>query len=113
MLSLYSVAVGYVFVFTARPSCITFEDYIISFLDDEQAIHIFTWLGLSFVINIAAFITLLKIPVAHENFKYILAYLWSLVIFGFIYWDDLSILYVLSAGVVSYAYYKQVHRSNI
>jgi len=113
MLSLYSVAAGYVFVFTARPNCITFEDYIISLLDDEQAVHIFAWLGLSFVLNIAAFIALLKTPLAHENFKYVLAYLWSLVVFGFIYWGDLNILYVLSAGVVSYAYYKQIQRSNI
>jgi hypothetical protein len=113
MLSLYSAASGYVFVFTARPNCITFEDYIISLLDDEQATHVFAWLGLSFVLNTAAFIALLKTPVAHEKFKYVLAYLWSLVVLGFIYWGDLSIIYALSAGVVSYTYYKQVHRSNI
>ncbi len=110
---MYSVAAGYVLIFTARPDCVTFEDYMSSFLKDEQSVHIFTWLGLSFVLNVIAFIALLKTPIAHEKFKYILAYLWALVVLGFIYWGDLVILYIVSAGVVSYEYYKKVHRSNI
>lgn len=111
--SLYPVAAGYVLIFTARPDCITFEDYINSFLEDEQSVYIFTWLGLSFVLNVIAFFALLKTPMAHNNFKYILAYLWSLVILGFVYWGDFVLLYVVAAGVISYEYYKKVYRANI
>ncbi|WP_444931953.1 hypothetical protein ACJJIF_09380 [Microbulbifer sp. SSSA002] len=82
-------------------------------MQEPQSVYIFQGLVGSFVLNLVAFGAILKTTMAHQNFKYVLAYLWSLVILGSLYWGDLVFLYVLAAGLISYEYYKKVYRTNI
>ncbi len=107
MHSLYLCAAAYILIFTARPGCVTFSDYINSFLENPDSVYIFTGLGTLFVLGIVAAIALLKIPMRNNNFKYLLLYLWAISIAASAYWQDVSILLILAAGLVSYEYYKK------
>ncbi len=111
--TVYPCVAAYILVFTARPECITFNDYINSFLVDEESIYIFKGLTLAFIFNFVAFIAVLKIAMSHKYFKYLLAYLWALAAAASIYWQGLIVLYILAAGVVSYEYYKKYYRKSI
>ena len=113
MHSLYLGAATYILIFTARPNCVTFSDYVSSFLESPDAVYIFTGLGISFVLSIVAAIALLKIPMEDNSFKYLLLYLWAVSIAASVYWQDISILLILAAGLVSYEYYKKIQQSNI
>ena len=113
MHSLYLCAAAYILIFTARPDCVTFSDYVSSFLENPDSVYIFTGLGISFVLSIIAAIALLKIPMGNNNFKYLLLYLWAVSIAASVYWQDVNILLILAAGLVSYEYYKKIQQSNI
>jgi hypothetical protein len=111
--ALYPCFAAYILIFTVRPECITLIDHINSFLKEPEAIYIFTGLAIAFALNLLAFIALLKIPMSHIYFKYLLAYLWVLVVVTSMYWLDINILSILAAGVVSYGYYQADFGKNI
>ncbi len=104
--ALYPCFAAYILIFTARPECVTLMNQINSFLKEPEAVYIFTGLAIAFALNTLAFIVLLKISMSHIYFKYLLVYLWLLVLVTSIYWRDINILSILAAGVVSYSYYQ-------
>lgn len=106
-LMVYSCAAAYVLIFTARPDCINFNDYISSFMSEPESLYIFGGLLGSFLLSLVAFISILKVPITDIRFSYLVLYLWLIAIVVSLYWGAASLLYILSACAVSYGYYQK------
>lgn len=111
ILMIYSCASAYVLIFTARSDCIIFSDYISSFMSEPESIYIFQGLLISFLLSLIAFIAMLKIPMQHKYYKYLVVYTWLTAIVVSLYWGAVSVLYIIGACAVSYGFYQKSRAS--